>query len=33
VRRLLADTAASGRAEQDVAAVADRLLELAKAKR
>jgi len=33
VRQLLADTAVSGRAEQDVAAVADRLLELAKAKR
>jgi 3-hydroxyisobutyrate dehydrogenase len=32
VRQLLADTAASGRAEQDVAAVADRLLELARAK-
>lgn len=33
VRRLMADTVAAGRGEQDVAAVADRLLELAKAKR
>jgi 3-hydroxyisobutyrate dehydrogenase-like beta-hydroxyacid dehydrogenase len=33
VRQLLADTAASGRGEKDVAVVADRLLELAKATR
>lgn len=33
VRQLLLDTAASGRGEKDVAVVADRLLELARAKR